>query len=545
MKIVNKLWIFVVGLALMFSCTENLDTFPEGGTFTEDQKREIVEKMPDRLSADINGLYSIMGETDGVFGSERADDFGYPMVCLSQDLNGPDMASTDDGYNWFSVASTYEDRTYTYANPYIRWAIFYNQIKAANDILASIPEDTDNETLLQYKGQALAVRAFDYFSLVQQFQFTYKGHENDPAVPIVTFGMTDPENPRATLSQIYELIMADLNEAITLLEGYNRPNKGAVNQQVAYGIRARVNLVMQNWSEAAQDAAKAREGFPLLSREHVSTPAFTDASEPSWIWALIINPVNITSRLQSWPSKLSSFSGYGYTTAVQTYKWINNILYDKIPETDVRKGWWVNENLESPLLEGLTWAGVSGQDIASANISGIKLPYFPYTNVKFGADEFIGNDANASDWVMMRAEEMLLIEAEGMAMSGNVPGAKALLEDWVQNHRDENYVCNASTPDAMQTEIWFQRRVELWGEGFGILDVMRLEKNMVRFKAGVESSFPDAFKFNVAANDPWLLLRIPQREINSNTGISETENNTGGTLPKGGDGAGLTDGVTD
>lgn len=545
MKIVNKLWIFVAGIAFMFSCTDNLDTFPEGSTFTEDQKREIVEQLPERLSADVNGLYSIMGEQDGVFGTGRADDFGYPMVALSSDLNGPDMVATDDNYNWFSVASTYEDRTYTYANPYMRWALFYNQIKSANDILASIPEDTDNETLLHYKGQALAVRAFDYFNLVQLFQFTYKGNEDKPAVPIVTFGMTDPENPRARVDSIYTLIMNDLNEAIPLLEGFERINKGAVNQQVAYGIRARVNLVMQNWQAAAEDAAKAREGYSFLSKESVSTPSFTDANSPSWIWALIINPVNIEDALASWPSKLSSFSGYGYTTAVGTYKGVNKLLWNKIPDSDVRKGWWVNDSLKSPLLEGLVWGDYKGQEIGAANITDIKMPFLPYTNVKFGAYKEIGNAENASDWVMMRAEEMLLIEAEGLAMSGNIAGAKSLLEDFVQTYRDENYTTDAATAEELQDEIWFQRRVELWGEGFAFTDIMRLKKNMVRFNNSVESNFPDAFKFNLAANDGWLLLRIPQREINSNTGISEADNNNEGTLPQSGDGAGLTDGVTD
>jgi hypothetical protein len=41
------------------------------------------------------------------------------------------------------------------------------------------------------------------------------------------------------------------------------------------------------------------------------------------------------------------------------------------------------------------------------------------------------------------------------------------------------------------------------------------------------------------------LLRIPQREVISNTGIPEDANNRGGTKPVSGAGAGLKDGVTD
>jgi hypothetical protein len=97
----------------------------------------------------------------------------------------------------------------------------------------------------------------------------------------------------------------------------------------------------------------------------------------------------------------------------------------------------------------------------------------------------------------------------------------------------------------MQDEIWLQRRVELWGEGFAFSDIMRLNKNIVRFNDRIESNHPEAFKFNLESSDGWLLLRIPQREINGNNGISESDNNSEGTLPQSGDGAGLTDGITD
>lgn len=547
-KILNITWVLLLNIITIYSCTGDLDTAPEGATFTSDQKTEVVSQVPERLSADINGMYSMMSEQWSVFGSvsNRADDFGYPMACLSADLNGPDMVGTDDNYNWFSTASTYEDRTYTYANPYIRWAIYYNQIKATNDILSSIPDDTDNATLLYYKGQALAVRAFDYFNLVQMYQFTYKGNEDNPAVPIVTFGMTDANNPRRTVDEIYQLILNDLNTAIPLLEGFKRTNKAAVDKQVALGIRARVNLVMQNWSDAASDAEDARAEYSFLSKSDVSAPSFNSATAESWMWALIINPVNITDQYECWPAKLCSFAGNSYSAGVGCYKSVSSLLWSMIPETDVRKGWWVDEDLKSPLINNLQWPGHPGEAIGPLTISDVKVPFIPYTNVKFGPyNNVLGNGENASDWCIMRAEEMLLIEAEGKAMSGDVAGAKTLLEDFIINYRDGSYTSKASSADALQNEIWFQRRVELWGEGFGFSDMMRLKRNLVRFNNRVESNFPDAFKFNLASTDGWLLLRIPQREINSNTGISDTDNNSGGVLPNSGDGAGLTDGVTD
>lgn len=60
------------------------------------------------------------------------------------------MICANNGYNWFSVSSEYSDRYATYANPFARYAIFYNQIKAANDIILSIDPATASETEKYY-----------------------------------------------------------------------------------------------------------------------------------------------------------------------------------------------------------------------------------------------------------------------------------------------------------------------------------------------------------------------------------------------------------
>jgi hypothetical protein len=146
---------------------------------------------------------------------------------------------------------------------------------------------------------------------------------------------------------VYELIMSDLNQAVTLLEGYNRPaaSKNFINQNVAYGLRARVNLVMQNWAAAADDATKALSGYSPASKGEISKPAFVDAqASANWMWAILLNPSNMPAAYPSWISTISSFSGDAYTAGVGCYKMISSMLYAKIGDKDVRKGWWVDEN---------------------------------------------------------------------------------------------------------------------------------------------------------------------------------------------------------
>ena len=192
----------------------------------------------------------------------------------------------------------------------------------------------------------------------------------------------------------------------------------------------------------------------------------------------------------------------------------------------------------------MDWDGVTGSAISSLAIPNVKRAFQPYTNVKFAPYENkCGTDINAGDWCIMRAEEMLLIQAEAMAMGGNLGGGKSLLENWVKTYRDPSYSCAATTPEAFQSEIWWQRRVELWGEGHAYTDIMRLKKNLVRCTTDGKSDFPDAWAFNIAATDGILLMRIPTGETNANAAIDPVkDNNNEGTFPVNGSGAGLTDG---
>ncbi len=540
MNRIKQILFFAIGLSLLASCVD-LDTYPQGGTVTSEQKTVVSTMNPSAVAAEVAGLSRSMFGSNNVFTSDRADDFGFPSVCLSWDNQSGDMVSPDDGYNWFAVASSYENRTYTYANNRLQWDPFYKNIYIANGIIGTIPADVQNPTSKGYRATALAFRAWAYLNLVQNYQFKYKGNENAPCVPLVTHETTAEEagaNPRATVQAIYDLIMGDLNEAVLLFEGYSRgSNKGMVDKSVALGLRARAHLLMENFNLAAADAAAARAGYGFLSMADANKPGFNKATASNWMWALIIGPDITNGALASWPSQLSSLTGYGYTTAVAVWRDINVLLYSKIPSTDIRKNWWVDENKNS---------NITGYPAGYGTTKGFNK----YTNIKFANynNDWGVDDSNAGDWCIMRSEEMLFIEAEAKARGGDLPGGKILLENWVKTYRNPSYTSNAANLNEFINEVWFQRRVELWGEGFAFYDLQRLDKNMVRFNARITATnHPDNFRFNLANNHLVRLLTLPQREINANNGISEADNNPGQSLiPIGmGAGAGLLDGVTD
>ena len=126
---------------------------------------------------------------------------------------------------------------------------------------------------------------------------------------------------------------------------------------------------------------------------------------------------------------------------------------------------------------------------------------------------------------LMRIEEMKLIEAEAAGMQDEARGIQ-LLTEFAQT-RDANFAYGThneaygnTTTSAFQNEVWWQRRVELWGEGFATFDIKRLNKGIIRNYAG--TNHLDGYRWNFenqAENQNysnWMNLCIVQTETNYN-----------------------------
>ena len=542
---IYKISTMVLGGLMLASCSDIDEQIYSGGAFSKEQSQDIVNAIPTRVEATFNGMFTFMGNPAQNWGtrfsSARADDFGFIMMALSQDFEGADMIGADNGYNWFSAACEYSSRTPSYANPYIRYVTPYTLIGMVKDILATIPEDTEDASLINMKAQAKALRAYSYLSLAPYFQGSYETSKDKPCVPVLSDTVDVTNNPRATVEQVYNVIVEDLTWAIDHLDE-TRSSKAYVNANVAYGLRARAYLAMGKGAEAAADAEKAMQGYEPASIAEVSVPTFCDMEEHNWIWAIDITDDQANNfPYATAPSWISAFCGDGYGAACGTTAMINKLLWDKIPATDVRKGWWIDENLHSPNWADLTWGTAKGDEIANLVLDdGSKVALPPYTNIKFGMKSGVGSTLNNNDWPLMRVEEMILIQAEGYAISGNEAKAKEILTNFVKTYRDPSYTIPSGR--TLRDEIWFQRRVELWGEGFAVSDARRLNKPIVRFHGPNTTNYADAFQFNIAADDGWLNMRFPQSEKDNNSAIVD---NTEGSLPVAGQNPELRDGVTD
>lgn len=510
---------------LMVGCAD-MDTMPEGELVSPEQKADIVDALPERAAAGVTGIFAQMSAYEPITGS-RHNDFGYPSIMLFTDQNGMDVVSQDNGYNWVGNSLDYSDRSYTSYESDIVWNTLYGMVFSANNVIASLDANTTEPTIQGYLGEALADRAFNYWVLAQLYQFNYASHQSAPCVPLVTEAnaatVAVDGASRATVKEVYDQIMSDINTAITLLTaadegGWTRDDKRYIDLGVAYGIRARVNLTMGNWAAAAADAQAAIEasGATPYGLNEANKPAFSKLTDHAWMWGIYIDEQDdvVQSGIVNWPSHMGSFN-YGYCW-YSGGRQINKALYDTISDTDIRKGWFTNG-------EGISANLTPAQQYVISDY----VEYAPYTQVKFAPyNDELYTSVNANDIPLMRVEEMYLIKAEGEAMSGG--NGAATLQEFVQAYRDPEYTCDL-TGTALQDEIWRQRRIELWGEGLAWFDIMRLNKDVDR-RGGL---FPDeTMVYYIPAGSDILLWRIPEAEIQANPALAETDNNPAASVPQ-------------
>ena len=322
----TKILLGTLAASALAACAD-LDTQLNGGTVSTDQKQEVIEQNPDMASASVAGIYSSFFKVGTVYTTAHFD-FGYPAVMMGLDSQGIDYISKNSGYNWFASYNGLQGNAAADVRSTQLWYYQFDQIKVCNTLAGSIAPDTEEAELQFFRAQALATRSFDYWTLAQCYQFNYANYKNSPCVPIITDENSEEAAlngaPRATVEEVYVQIMKDINEAIDLLTKSNvdpatvfsdKP-KRMVSLAVAYGLRARYNLTMENWAAAADDAQMAIASFsgsPYTIQE-VSKPTFTSIADHAWMWGIAIAETTdgiAGGSIVNFPAMSCSFS-HGY-----------------------------------------------------------------------------------------------------------------------------------------------------------------------------------------------------------------------------------------
>ena len=124
------------------------------------------------------------------------------------------------------------------------WDQLYYVINIANTIIADVPEINNIEaaTSSRMTGEAYFIRALSYFSLV-------KSWGDVPLQTTPVRNSTDVEQlSRSSVSDVYDQIESDLDEAITNLEGYLE--NGRASSWAAKALKSRVHLYQGEYQDA-------------------------------------------------------------------------------------------------------------------------------------------------------------------------------------------------------------------------------------------------------------------------------------------------------
>ena len=517
MKIYKIILIMCVALAF-FSCEDELNTNP-----TDSTSGDVLFSDVEKANVALNGIYRAMYTADEWSVNWKHEEFGITAFILTYDLMGEDMVQNEGGSGWFWYDYRYNvksDYTHKSGRPYSVWYFYYTVISNVNAIIAAQEGMTGAPSEINSLiGQAYALRAYSYFSLIRFYQQTYKGNESAPGVPIYTEPTTNTSEgmPRGTVSDVYAQIDADIEEALSLLNPGNaaaRTHPSHIDYYVANGLKAIIALEKNDWAtaEAAANLAMSGSTSMLTMSDLGNGFAFNDATAPTVLWGLQI----ISEQTTDFASFFAHMDASAEFYAENARKCISTWLYNQMSDNDIRKNMW--------------WLGPLEED---SDIG----PELSYNQFKF---RFSDVTSALGDYILMRHEEMMLIKAEAMCMQGKYTEARAVLEE-LMAERDPDYDISGLTdanslttsddngpttpaggPVTLLDEIILQRRIELWGEVGRIHDIKRLKTGFTRNFEG--SNHPDKLltRNTLDPEYPDFVMSIPQSEFDGNNNMDET-----------------------
>ena len=535
-KIFSVISVAVLGVTLLTSCLEQID--PQTNYATQEQVSEapgVFDKFVASLTSSLAGEFTYGGDEHYVF------DHGYPAFFLTRDVEGMDVVPVGTN-NWFET--WYQDFTYLapgWAVTQLPWTYYYGWIKNCNDVITmggASNYGTPTEGREIGVGIAYAMRAMFYFDLVRMYSSEpYYKNPSAPTTVKITESTTMAEtrnNPRMTWDEAFEFMLKDLDAAEKYLEDYEREDVYTPDLNVVYGLKARVYLEKREWAEAEKYAKLAMDGYTMMTpAEYLSRDYGFNSPNSSWIFGLTYKDTdpNILENDgdSSWGSVMTMENGFdcGYAANYGGPNVIDRHLYETIPATDFRKQMFVDfaiddmdEDEQEDALEAYT-------DHAEQILNSVKAAEYGPGGFEFKFRPQAGMYATKyTAWViavpLMRIEEMKLIEAEAAGMQDEARGIQLLTafaqtRDAAYTYGTHNEAYYNTSSTQFQNEIWWQRRVELWGEGFATFDIKRLGKGIIRSYA--RTNHIENSRFNVETTPMWMNWCFVGTEADNNKGL--------------------------
>jgi starch-binding outer membrane protein, SusD/RagB family len=462
------------------SCDDVLDVEPE---FSRDAD-QLFNNLEDYEFA-LTGAYSLFRQ-GGYYNTAANQPATYAQI--------PDMMTDNFAETGESLANyrTITDWIYASDNAIINqtWQNTYAVINQANVVLRGLEqfESTDAERVNRIRGQALAIRAFVHFDVLRYWGSDFERNSTGLGVPYKTTTDYEETPARLSVSETYDNIFRDLQQAEEMLGDIDRAinpaaTRSRIDQIVVQAMLARINLYARDYGAAESYATQVIDAMPeqedgtSLAPRDVFPSIWNDASQAEVIWTVPFNAGEGNPGSNTYFASGNRNSYRPTATLLATYDPNNDIRYPSYFRT-----------------VGTT-----------SNPTRIVLSKF------IGRGTVLDNLVN---FKVFRVAEMYLIRAEARARSGNPLGGLADLNA-LRAARIQNYVPAVLAGQPLLDAIALERQKELIGEGHRWFDLKRTTRTITR----QDCAAGRRCELQPTARE-WV-WPIPQNEIDNNPNINQ------------------------
>jgi hypothetical protein len=430
------------------------------------------------------------------------------LEVMGQDIKMTDGSYGFSTYNWLMYAYNYVqyprivDGWWSAYSPYLwRWA--YRAIDQCNLLITNadkLPAGCEDIV-----AQAHGIRGYNYLNLYHLFCPSYisAGAEGQGLFLKLEPGNADQATnvPRSKLGESLQLIISDFTYAY---EHCTQTNSYFINKTNAALLLARTYLEMGDYVNAqkyAELACPVFDGSNLMSKEEYQSGFNTANSE--WVWAF-----NFTSETSNIYASIPSFyHAATYKDPESTFGtegYGAKVTYSYLAENAV--DWMTGYSTVR-----ITW---SFADLFGKGDCRALFPfYIDEKDGLFTSKYSSKGSLGIADYPMCRLAEAYLIEAECLARK-NDAGALTVLNA-LQTKRGGTISTTISVD-----EVWKERRRELYGEGFALPDLKRLQKPLERIGDEHWTSVK-----SLPANSPRMMFPIPADELDYNKTTTNADQN--------------------
>lgn len=287
-----------IGILSLSSCNDFLDKVPDNRVdpSTPDQ---LLLMLVDGYPA---GNYARLCElsSDNIIDNNSPDENGVRYNLQAFELMDDEIYAWDD-----AKASVDAD------SPSAVWETCYHSIAVANQVLEKIEQfksegrtfsGTDLEKLNAAYGEALLVRAYNHFILVNVFAQQYRGKELSASIvgiPYVTKSETEVlvHYSRNSVAEVYEKIEADLQEGLKYInDSYYETPKYHFNKKAANAFAARFYLFTRQYDLVEKYATEVLGQEALVSQTRANTywgVSFSNADANKYAYVSAQSPSNL------------------------------------------------------------------------------------------------------------------------------------------------------------------------------------------------------------------------------------------------------------